>query len=133
LVTTEAPASVSVLLDTEAAGAICRHMENALVHRTGDVGQLTEHLASLDADRDLLARLRTASLTTVKEITWKAAGRRLLTVYRETIAAYHHSAEGSPDDLAVAGTPNKQGACQTRPGSFAELQCKLIMSSISGI
>ena len=39
LVTSEARASGCVLLVSEAAGAICTHMENALVHRVGDVGE----------------------------------------------------------------------------------------------
>lgn len=95
LVTSEARASGCVLLVSDAAGAICRHMENALVHRTGDVDQLTEQLALLDANRDLLARLRNASLNTVNEITWAAAGCRLLAAYQETIATYRQLSEGS--------------------------------------
>ncbi|MGO9324630.1 MAG: glycosyltransferase family 4 protein [Terracidiphilus sp.] len=93
LVTSEARASGCVLLVSDAAGAICRHMENALVHRVGDVDQLTEHLTLLDVNRDLLEKLRGASLNTADEITWKAAGRKLLSAYKETIAAYRQSAE----------------------------------------
>jgi len=91
LVTSEARASGCVLVVSDAAGAICQHMENALVHRAGDVDQLAEHLTLLDSNRDLLAKLREASLRTADEITWKAAGRRLLLVYQETIAAYRRS------------------------------------------
>jgi len=36
----------------------------------------------------LLQKLRTAGLGIVPEITWTAAGEKLLDVYRETIAAY---------------------------------------------
>jgi glycosyltransferase involved in cell wall biosynthesis len=86
LVTSEARGSGCVLLVSEAAGAVCKHMENALVHRVGDVGALTQHLTMLNEDRELLARLRSVSLSTIHEITWEAAGRRLLDVYRETIA-----------------------------------------------
>jgi glycosyltransferase involved in cell wall biosynthesis len=102
LVTSEARASGCVLLVSDAAGAICRHFENALVHRAGDVDQLTEHLALLDADRDSLEKLRDASLSTVDEITWMAAGRKLLAAYNDTIAAYRRPAEGPQDDLPVA-------------------------------
>jgi hypothetical protein len=35
----------------------------------------------------LLERLRAASLSTIPEITWTAAGVRLLQVYRETVVA----------------------------------------------
>lgn len=87
LVTSEARGSGCVLLVSEGAGAICRHMENALVHRVGDVKKLTQHIALLDNDRNLLKRLRESSLGTVREITWKAAGARLLETYRKVITA----------------------------------------------
>jgi len=88
LVTSEARGSGCVLLVSEAAGAICEHMENALVHRVGDVSELTQHINLLQGDRKLLQRLRENSLRRVPEITWTAAGVKLLDVYRETIAAY---------------------------------------------
>ena len=88
LVTYEARGSGCVLVVSEAAGAVCKHMENALVHRVADVGTLAQHLTMLHEDRALLERLREASLATVPEITWTAAGERLLDVYRETIAEY---------------------------------------------
>ena len=91
LVTSEARASGCVILVSEAAGAICKHMENALVHRVGDVEELARHLTLLDTNRDLLERLRNSSLSTIEQITWRAAGERLLSAYRETIEAYHHS------------------------------------------
>jgi|SRR5208282_2920405 len=88
LVTSEARGSGCVLLVSEAAGAICRHMENALVHPVGDVSALAQHITLLHEDRALLERLRTASLETVSELTWSTAGRMLLGAYRETIAAH---------------------------------------------
>ena len=91
LVTSEARASGCVILVSEAAGAICKHMENALVHRVGDVEELARHLTLLDTDRDLLEKLRKSSLSTIEDITWRAAGERLLDAYRETIEAFHRS------------------------------------------
>jgi glycosyltransferase involved in cell wall biosynthesis len=88
LVTSEARGSGCVLVVSEAAGAICRHMENALVHSVGDVSALAEHITMLHEDRALLERLRAASLATVPELTWTAAGRILLEAYRETVAAH---------------------------------------------
>ena len=88
LVTSEARGSGCVLLVSEAAGAICRHMENALVHRVGDVSSLAHHITLLNEDRTLLERLRASSLATVTELTWSTAGRVLLEAYRETIAAH---------------------------------------------
>jgi len=88
LVTSEARGSGCVLLVSEAAGAICEHMKNALVHPVGDVSTLTQHINLLQKDRKLLQRLREASLLGVPEITWTAAGAKLLDVYLETISAY---------------------------------------------
>jgi glycosyltransferase involved in cell wall biosynthesis len=88
LVTSEARGSGCVLLVSEAAGAVCTHMVNALVHRVGDTESLTRHITMLDRDRTFLEKLRSESLRTVSEITWKAAGARLLDVYRKTIAEH---------------------------------------------
>jgi glycosyltransferase involved in cell wall biosynthesis len=85
LVTSEARGSGCVLLVSEAAGAICKHMENALVHSVGDVAALSQHITMLHEDRALLERLRANSLRTINEITWTAAGKILVDVYRETI------------------------------------------------
>jgi glycosyltransferase involved in cell wall biosynthesis len=99
LVTSEARGSGCVLVVSEAAGAICRHMENALVHSVGDVSALVQHITLLHEDRALLERLRAASLATVPELTWSAAGRILLEVYRETIAAHR---AGAPRETGQA-------------------------------
>jgi glycosyltransferase involved in cell wall biosynthesis len=87
LVCSEARGCGCVLLVSEATGAICSNMKNALVHRVGDVAALTQHITMLHEDRDLLERLRSASLQSAPDITWTAAGRKLLDVYRETVAA----------------------------------------------
>jgi glycosyltransferase involved in cell wall biosynthesis len=89
LVTSEARACGCVLLVSEASGAYCTHMTNALVHRVGDVEALARHFTLLRENRALLERLRSASLSTVHEITWSAAGARLLDVYRDLIEAGH--------------------------------------------
>jgi glycosyltransferase involved in cell wall biosynthesis len=88
LVTSEARGSGCVLLVSEASGAICQDGENALVHRVGDVDGLTQHITMLSEDRILLGRLRKASLATIHEITWTAAGRKLLQIYRAVIRDY---------------------------------------------
>jgi glycosyltransferase involved in cell wall biosynthesis len=83
LVTSEARGCGCVLLVSDAAGAICEHGENALVHSVGDVQTLTRHLNLMNEDRGLLLRLRAASLKTIHEITWSAAGRKLLLAYQQ--------------------------------------------------
>ena len=85
LATYEARGCGCVLLVSNASGAVCHDPENALVHPVGDVRSLTRHLNLLNEDRDLLRRMRAASLATVGEITWEAAGVRLLQVYQETM------------------------------------------------
>jgi glycosyltransferase involved in cell wall biosynthesis len=87
LVVTEAMASGCVPLASEACTELCKHMETGLMHRIGDVDTLTRHITLLHEDRGLLEKLRAASLAAVPEITWTAAGVKLLQVYRETIQA----------------------------------------------
>ena len=105
LVTSEGRASGCVLVVSEAAGAICQHMENALVHSVGDVAALAQHITMLHEDRALLERLRAASLATVTELTWTAAGRMLLEAYRETIATHragaHRESSYAQEDASV--------------------------------
>jgi glycosyltransferase involved in cell wall biosynthesis len=93
LVITEAMGSGCVPLASEACTEVCSHMKTGLMHRIGDVDTLTQHITMLHEDRALLNRLRTAGLEAAPGVTWTAAGRILLDVYRETIAA--HSAAAS--------------------------------------
>jgi|SRR5208282_585714 D-inositol-3-phosphate glycosyltransferase len=86
LVCTEAMGSGCVPLVSDACTDICRHMENALVHRVGDVSTLTEHITLVHQDRALLDRLRSNGLSILDGLTWAAAGVKLLDAYRETIA-----------------------------------------------
>jgi glycosyltransferase involved in cell wall biosynthesis len=86
LVTSEGRGSGCVLLVSEAAGALCTHMENALVHKVGDVNELTSHIDLLDRDRTMLEKLRTESLRTISQITWSAAGERLRQVYEQALS-----------------------------------------------
>lgn len=88
LVTSEARGSGCVLLVSDAAGAVCEHKVNALVHRAGDVDSLREHISMLHSNRELLRELRARSLSDRSSITWDAAGSRLLEVYRQTIASH---------------------------------------------
>lgn len=87
LVSMEAMGSGCVPLVSDVCTGVCKHMENALIHRVGDVKELTEHITLLYENPLLLERLRSASLKTAPDVTWAAAGRKLLSVYQEVIEA----------------------------------------------
>ncbi len=86
LVCTEAMASGCVPLVSDACTDLCQHTYNALVHRVGDVGALAEQITFIYENRTLLQQLRQNGLRMANQVTWTAAGERLLAVYRETIA-----------------------------------------------
>ena len=111
LVITEAMGSGCVPLASEACTEICSHMKTGLMHRVGDVEALTQHITMLHEDRALLERLRGAGLEAAPEVTWTAAGRVLLDVYRETIASMRSSERG-----ALAGHRPASGV-RLRPSS----------------
>ena len=92
LVIAEAMGSGCVPLASEACTEICSHMKTGLMHRVGDVEALTQHITMLHEDRALLERLRAGGLEAAPGVTWAAAGRVLLDVYRETIAAHRAGA-----------------------------------------
>jgi glycosyltransferase involved in cell wall biosynthesis len=85
LVTSEARGSGCVLLVSDATGAICEHGVNALVHPSRDPHMLRDHIDLLESDRAFLKRMRAASLATIDQITWKAAGRRLYAIYSDPL------------------------------------------------
>jgi glycosyltransferase involved in cell wall biosynthesis len=88
LVCTEAMGSGSVPLVSDACTDVCQHMQNALVHNVGDVDTLARHITLLNDDRTLLQKLRSAGLRERNNLTWDAAGVKLLEAYRETIDMY---------------------------------------------
>jgi glycosyltransferase involved in cell wall biosynthesis len=85
LVCTEAMGSGCVPLVSEACTDLCRHMENSLVHPIGSVETLKQHIDLLHLNPALLKKLRLAGLKMAPEITWTAAGKKLLDVYRQVI------------------------------------------------
>ena len=98
LVTYEAQACGCVLAVSEAAGARCQDGVEGLVHPTGDVRTLTAHLRRLLDDRELLRRLREASLARIAELSWARAGEELAGIYAEQIA-------GAPARPSTNGYP----------------------------
>lgn len=99
LVIAEAIATGCVPLASEACTEICSHMQTGLMHSVGDVEALCQHITMLHEQPALLERLRAASLEVAPEVTWTSAGRLLLRVYRETIAAHKSGALRGPASL----------------------------------
>ena len=102
LVTYDARSCGCVLLVSDASGAVCQHMKNALVHNVGNVKALAEHFTLMHRDRALLEQLRAASLSTASELTWSAAGVKMLAEYRRILG------EWSPRQ--ASGSGNLQSA-----------------------
>ncbi len=93
LVCTEAMGSGCIPLVSNACTDFCRHMENSLVHRVGDVETLMGHITLMHEDRSLLQKLRTTGLKMRSALTWDAAGIKLLDAYRGTIAMHSKTAD----------------------------------------
>jgi D-inositol-3-phosphate glycosyltransferase len=91
LVTYEAQAAGCALLVSDAAGAPCEHLVQGLVHRSGDVAALTEHIRSVDQDRLLLERLRLGALAQAPTLTWLEAGKSLANAYAEGLRRHGHT------------------------------------------
>lgn len=87
LVCLEAIGSGCVPLVSDVCTDPCRHMENSLIHHVGDVKTFAQHLTTLHNDHALLEKLRTGCLRLAPEITWAAAGVKLLQGYRQVLAA----------------------------------------------
>ena len=100
LVTSEARGCGCVLLVSDAAGALCEHGVDSLVHPATDVETLARHLSTVDQDRGLLHRLRSRSLGSVHEARWETAGRRLLDVYRQVVCAHRAGTRSSEIRIA---------------------------------
>ena len=107
LVTYDARACGCVLLVSDATGAPCTHMTDALVHRTGDVETLTEHLRLVQSSPELLARLREQSLSGLENLTWKAATRDLICVYEDVVARHRLGTGGAAH---VNGSPAERAS-----------------------
>jgi glycosyltransferase involved in cell wall biosynthesis len=86
LVCVEAIGSDCVPLVSDACTDECVHERNSLVHAVGDVEALAGHFTALHRDRGLLARLRQGCREAAPQVTWTAAGERLLEVYDEVVA-----------------------------------------------
>jgi glycosyltransferase involved in cell wall biosynthesis len=90
LVCAEAIGAGCVPLASNACTEMCRHMENALVHKVGDVATLRQQITDLDDSPELLAELRAGALQSREDWTWAAAGRVLSAAYEQAIRNHAH-------------------------------------------
>jgi len=88
LVCTEAMASGCVPLVSEACTELCKHHENALVHKIGDINSLSKQITLLYQNSELLTRLRNSGIENRPNISWDAAGESLLNAYKNICARY---------------------------------------------
>jgi glycosyltransferase involved in cell wall biosynthesis len=88
LVIVEALACGCVPMVSEACTEVAGHMQAGLIHRIGDVAELTRQFTLLDSNRALLARMSESCLRMAPSLTWNSAGALLLDVYRQAIARY---------------------------------------------
>lgn len=91
LVCTEAMGSGCVPLVSDACTDLCVHMENALVHHVAYVATLTDHISLLHSKPELLQTLRRNGLKLAPNITWTAAGVKLLEAYSQAVDDYRAS------------------------------------------
>jgi D-inositol-3-phosphate glycosyltransferase len=113
LVTYEARGSGCVLAVSDATGAPCTDGVDALVHPARDEALLTDHLQRLVNEPDLLARLRAASLAGAKELTWEAAGRRLIRIYRDEAARSSQLASAVADPARTSSNTDEISRAST--------------------
>jgi len=90
LVCVEAIGSGCVPLVSNACTEECRHMHNSLVHAVGDVETLQNQITMVYENRSLLGNLRQACIRERTDLTWTAAGKKLLSAY-ETAITQHMS------------------------------------------
>ena len=85
LVTYEARACGCVLLVSEASGARCSHMRDALVHKVKDVDSLREHIDLLASDKAFFEKLQKSSIAGLSNLTWEKAATTLVQIYRNLL------------------------------------------------
>jgi glycosyltransferase involved in cell wall biosynthesis len=86
LVVVEAMACGCVPMVSEACTEVAGHMKAGLIHRIGDVDEITRQFTLLDSDRALLNRLSTSCIEMAPSLTWDASGSLLLNVYKRAIS-----------------------------------------------
>jgi glycosyltransferase involved in cell wall biosynthesis len=105
LVCTEAMASGSVPLVSDACTDLCCANVNALVHRVGDVDALSAHLSLVSEDGATWRRLRDACLASRDTISWDAAAERLAEAYADAVST-HATSRGALQRSESAVGPN---------------------------
>jgi glycosyltransferase involved in cell wall biosynthesis len=104
LVCAEAMACGCVNLVSDVCTGVCQHMQNALIHKAGDLSTLREHLADVYGDPELLARLRAGALKSSCRWTWAQASRVLAGAYQQAVRSYNVTRVDQPRKLVGASS-----------------------------
>jgi glycosyltransferase involved in cell wall biosynthesis len=91
LVCAEAMACGCVNLVSDVCSGICQHLDNALIHRAGDVETLTQHIASVHQNQGLMTSLHDGALKSRTAWTWDESGRVLASTYEQAIGSHKRS------------------------------------------
>jgi glycosyltransferase involved in cell wall biosynthesis len=102
LVCAEAMGAGCVPLASTACTEMCRHMENALVHKAGDVKTLAQHITDIYQSPDLLANMRAGALRSCADWTWTNAGRVLAGAYEKAIGNHKRSEQKAVGSVSFA-------------------------------
>jgi glycosyltransferase involved in cell wall biosynthesis len=103
LVCAEAMGAGCVPLASNACTEMCRHMENALVHKVGDLPTLRQQIADVYSNPELLAKLRAGALRSRSGLTWAVAGRVLAGAYEQAVRNHGRVQVDYPLGLTAAG------------------------------
>jgi glycosyltransferase involved in cell wall biosynthesis len=95
LVTYEAQAAGCALAVSDATGAWMVDGVHGLIHRAGDVAELTTHLNRLAGEPGVLSTMQRANAGRIDELTWRAANDDLTAAYREAIRLFTASKEAT--------------------------------------
>lgn len=85
LVCTEAMACGAVPLVSDVCTDECKHGQNALIHKAGDVTALRKHLDEISENRALWSELSNSAISSSENLDWNAATKKLVCAYEQSI------------------------------------------------
>jgi glycosyltransferase involved in cell wall biosynthesis len=102
LVALEALGSGCVPLVSKVCAGACMHDVNALIHDVGDTKTLAHQISMLYEDSECLRRLRAGAIASAPEVTWRAAGVKLVEAYRDTVWGHRKEPHGAHTSVPLS-------------------------------